>query len=115
LQRVAVATIQQRVRELASRLREGLGTLPDFLQQLPGESGIVSARVLQGECGSIVAALWAARIDAACLGAHYLPLLLRPSETVLRFSVHAVSDESDVDRALEAVARLCRSGDAQPG
>lgn len=107
---LGLEAIRDRIRELASRLREGLAGIQGVrvLDRGPELCGIVTASVSGQEAGGLVQALRDRGINTSSITRHSAVLDFEEKgvESALRISPHAYTTESEVDRFLEVLEEL---------
>ncbi|MBC7942399.1 MAG: aminotransferase class V-fold PLP-dependent enzyme [Chitinophagaceae bacterium] len=108
LNALGTATVQERICERASALRQRLATVASLQVEQDANSGLVCMRFprpLQHEY--MVRELWSRGIHAAAIGARYAPLLMGAHDSLIRMSPHAITTDEEIEvtaRALEHLA-----------
>lgn len=102
--------VQHRIALLAKRLRRGLAEIDGVRLLDAGGAGLVCVGLERAGHEAVAQRLWDAGASAAVVTSRYAPLALSGSQSVLRFSPHVVTLESEVDDLVELVARMLRTG-----
>ncbi|MDB5846372.1 MAG: putative selenocysteine lyase [Rhodoferax sp.] len=100
--------VQDRISTLATRLRGGLAQLEGVRLLDAGGAGLVCICIEGAKHEDVVQRLWDAGASAAVVTSRYAPLALANHQSVVRFSPHVVTQESEVDGLVDLVAKTVR-------
>jgi selenocysteine lyase/cysteine desulfurase len=106
---IGIPAIGDRIQRHAGLLRTALAGMPAVtLHDAPGSAGIVTFSVGTRPASAVQAELAAAGILVGVSDHRYaaLDLQARGLTAILRASPHYYNDEAEIDRLIEAIARL---------
>lgn len=104
IRQIGLDVIQQRIRELAARMVDGLRALPQIRlvseMSEPPATGLIAMEIYGIDPSDVVKRLWEE---------HRVVCRWIDEPRLLRFSVHAFNDEREIDQVVEAVRAVLAS------